>query len=213
MTAGRNVLSRRFLGARLLVIALLAAGAFLGGALDAGAAPRTGAPAKTAMPRAATGSPVVAPPAGSSEARCRKDPLAGVYHPWRLRVEKACITVSGVVARVRTEPDHDWHVNLVLPPASQHLVNGKNRQYEHGELVVEIIPMDQGRIPRPKLGEHLTVTGAYVLDTDHGWQEVHPAWIVNGRGATHYTERAAHASVETGIRGNERYFGHRHRGR
>jgi hypothetical protein len=149
-----------------------------------------------------------APPL-SPRADCRADPLAGVYHPWRLHVNRPCITVLGIVARVRTEPDHDWHINLRLPPGSRQLVDAGNRRWEHGNLVVEVIPMDQRDIPRPSVGRHITVTGAYVLDTDHGWEEIHPAWIIDGHGRVHYTAREARESVTTGITGNERHFGHR----
>ena len=138
-------------------------------------------------------------PAGAS---CRVgDPLANVYHPSRLKVVQACITVTGVVAKVTHEDDGDFHVNVDLDPPFAELINDRNTSGERGALVVEIVPADEpgctvGQPPRPTtgtyvygictgadetpptVGEHVSVTGPYVLDTAHGWMEVHPAWSI-----------------------------------
>jgi hypothetical protein len=78
------------------------------------------------------------------------------------------------------------------------LVNAGNVAHQHDWLVVEIVPADEpgcvvGQPPRPAsgtydygtckgadvatpaIGAQVTVTGSYVLDTNHGWMEVHPA--------------------------------------
>lgn len=132
----------------------------------------------------------------------RSSPLAGVYHPSRLHVIDPLKTVSGTVEIVRHESDKDYHINLKLVSQYSGLINDKNAQYEHGDLVVEVIPMDQHDVPIPTVGEHITVTGAYVKDADHGWMEIHPAWLINGKGSPKYTTAAAAASVQTGLRGN-----------
>src|SRR5206468_1335184 len=33
-------------------------------------------------------------------------------------------------------------------------------------------------ITAPNDGAHVAVTGPYVLDTAHGWMEIHPAWVI-----------------------------------
>lgn len=132
-------------------------------------------------------------------AGCRSDPLAGVYYPWRLRVIAPCVTVSGTVTLVKVEPDHDWHVDLRLDPGEPHLINWVNRLRKSGDLVLEVIPMDQSTIPAPSVGEHITVTGAYVLDRLHGWKEIHPVWRMNDRGSPRFTVAGARASVEAGL--------------
>ena len=137
-----------------------------------------------------------------SSAKCRVQPLAGVYHPYRLHVVKSCVTVSGTVLAVRHEPDHDYHINLGLDKRYRNLINANNTRYEHGALVVEVIPMDQHDVPIPRVGQHITVTGSYVDDTDHGWMEIHPAWFINGHGSAAYTLSGAAASVQTGLCGN-----------
>jgi hypothetical protein len=128
--------------------------------------------------------------------------LADVYHPHRLRVIRRCATVTGTVAFVRREPDGDWHVNLRLPASEKALLDAANDRYEQGELVLEIVPADQAgcgpvgapaKIPPtayrgpsydygtcsgldltpPAVGAEVQVAGPYVLDTDHGWREIH----------------------------------------
>lgn len=145
----------------------------------------------------------------SAAPQLRSNPLAGVYHPWRLEVIKPFVTVTGIVERIRREPDHDFHINLRLDSKYASMINDKNRQYESGDLVVEVIPMDANRVPVPYVGEHISVSGSYVLDKDHGWMEVHPAWYFNGKGSAQYTAAAATASVKEGIDGNDETFGNR----
>ncbi len=114
-----------------------------------------------------------------------------VYKPSRLQQVKACITASGTVDNVLSEADGDYHVRLSLDSQYSNLTNSANVQYQYGTLVVEVIcartvtQQDaiapcQGytnRILIPNIGQHITVTGPYVLDTDHYyWAEIHPVY-------------------------------------
>jgi len=144
-------------------------------------------------------------------------PLDGVYLPSRLRVVKDCLTVSGIVDCVRHEPDGDVHIRLRLarryrrflrPANAAQVCAGRKGKAGHGpHLVVEIIPQHGGLpfpdnsadragfvTPRaPRVGDHITVTGPYVLDTNSlhdlifpgeqvkNWAEIHPAWNVTVR--------------------------------
>jgi len=137
-------------------------------------------------------------------------PLAGVYLSGRLHVIDRCRTVSGTVDCTKVEPDGDVHVRLRLDPQYAALLKPANElQTCIGEpgphLVVEIIPQhpegilfrtnnaDAGGFidPRtPTAGEHITVTGPYVIDTNslhrilyqgraaENWAEIHPAWAI-----------------------------------
>lgn len=134
---------------------------------------------------------------------CRSIPLAGVYDPWRLHVIAPCLTVSGTVTYVKVEADHDWHVNLRLSPGQPRLTNWVNRLRKRGDLVLEVIPMDQRRIDPPSIGEHITATGAYVLDLIHGWREIHPVWRLNGQGTPRFTAAEARASVDVALNRKE----------
>jgi hypothetical protein len=137
-------------------------------------------------------------------------PLAGVYLPGRLRLIDRCRTVSGAVDCLKVEPDGDVHVRLrldqqflgALKPANS-LQTCANEPGPH--LVVEIIPQHkQGILFRdnnadaggfitpttPAPGDHITVTGPYVVDTNilhrvlyqgrraEDWAEIHPAWAI-----------------------------------
>ena len=84
------------------------------------------------------------PTSARSNSACRTgNPLANVYHPYRLRVVSDCLTVSGIVSAVRHEPDGDDHINLMLDDAFAGLINSRNVSGEHGALVIEIIPADK----------------------------------------------------------------------
>ncbi len=39
-------------------------------------------------------------------------------------------------------------------------------------------------VATPTVGAHVTVTGPYVLDRNHGWMEVHPAWSITAGNTT-----------------------------
>ena len=106
---------------------------------------------------------------------CRSRPLAAVYTPKRLLVRNACQVATGTVTWKKHEPDGDWHLRMKPDKPYGGLINAKDI---HGELVLEIIPADQDRIGVPAIGEHIEVAGAYNLDRDHGWMEIHPVWYV-----------------------------------
>jgi hypothetical protein len=137
------------------------------------------------------------------------DPLDGVYLASRLTVKSACTTVSGTVDCVKNEPDGDIHIRLRPDPAHQQLLTPANKYQQCSNqtgphLVVEIIPQ-AGRPPfpgnsaddggfvtpsEPAPGDHITVTGPYVWDSNalhdllypgkdvKDWAEIHPAWNI-----------------------------------
>jgi hypothetical protein len=116
-----------------------------------------------------------------------------VYNPYRLNIVKSCITASGVVDNIIEEADGDYHIRLALDSQYSNLTNSANDQYQYGDLVVEIIcalPITQSdavsacqnytnNITIPNINDHITVTGPYVLDTDHyNWAELHPVYTL-----------------------------------
>ena len=107
------------------------------------------------------------------------NPLAGVYHPQRLNVKSRCRTAVGTVARVVFEEyDGDVHVSLRLDPGYEELLGDGNSRVG-GYLVVELIPQDRARVAVPAEGARVQVVGPWVEDTQHGWNEIHPAWWVS----------------------------------
>src|SRR2546425_5126368 len=134
-------------------------------------------------------------PGGSSTSSSNcSDPASissHVYNSYRLQIVKSCITASGTVDRVIQEADGDVHVRTILDQVYVNLTNSANDQYQYGDLVVEIIcvnPPSQtdaipacqnytNQIPVPSAGQHIAITGPYVLDTDHyNWAEIHPVY-------------------------------------
>jgi hypothetical protein len=109
--------------------------------------------------------------------------LAGVYHPDRLVVLNPCQRASGVIQDVRDEEDGDLHVLVRLDRPYRRLLNSGNYGQQHGWLVVEFMARDAGHLPEPNTGTRITIWGASVLDTDHGWQEIHPVFrlVMGGR--------------------------------
>ena len=110
-----------------------------------------------------------------------------IYHTERLLLIQSNLTISGTVDKVINEKDGDIHIRLKLDSCSN-LLNEKNITSQHGCLVIEIICACKvtqpdaitacknysNTIPIPKLGDHIIVTGDYVLDKQHGWMEEHP---------------------------------------
>jgi hypothetical protein len=136
--------------------------------------------------------PAVADPALG----CRDgDPLENVRDPERLRVIRRCVTATG---EVRFCPAREgWrHPHQPRPgPKGRYQLNDENRAKHGGTLVVDIMPADQpgcrtgervryGRctgahVRTLRSGERIRVTGPWVLDRGHGWNEIHPAWRID----------------------------------
>ncbi len=107
------------------------------------------------------------------------NPLAGVYHPQRLNVKSRCAVAVGTVGRVKFEAyDGDVHLDLRLDPGYEKLLDDGNDRVG-GYLVVELIPQDRSHVAVPAEGARIQVVGPWVADTQHGWNEIHPAWWVS----------------------------------
>jgi hypothetical protein len=109
----------------------------------------------------------------------------------RLEIQNPCLTVTGTIVNARAEADGDWHIRLDVDPQYKSLLNEANVDQQRGYLVVETVcsnPVTQRDTQREgvcngfsqnlfspeMIGTRVAVTGAYVLDRDHGWMEVHP---------------------------------------
>ena len=111
-----------------------------------------------------------------------------VYHPARLRVIEECKIVTGTIVSIKAEKDGDLHIRLKPDEQFAGLLNQKNIEGQNGSLVLEPVCVDvvtqtdaadackgfQNKVTIPKVGMHVEVTGSYVLDQEHGWNEIHP---------------------------------------
>lgn len=119
------------------------------------------------------------------------------YNPERLKIYNRCVTVTGVIVDatngkrkdgVRKEEDGDCHGWLRLDPGQERYLNAGNMSDEEGNLVFEIVHMFKAtqkdaiasgaeyknRVKLPPVGSHVKITGAWVLDSEHGHMELHP---------------------------------------
>jgi hypothetical protein len=129
--------------------------------------------------------------------QCDSSLWKNVYDPTRLTVKSACETVTGTIIKQHPSDDGDIDMQLKLDPPYTNLLNAANISKLSGNLNVEAIcqaeikpdtpqavPACHG-LPRllalPPIGTHVQVTGTYVLDTNHGWMELHPISIIDPR--------------------------------
>ena len=110
-----------------------------------------------------------------------------VYDPGRLAVKKKCITVSGIIEETNADEDGDQHMLLRLDK-QKNLLTKKNITKKDGDLVIEAVCVNNitrkramgacngyiNHVQLPKVGDHVRVTGSYVIDSRNGWAEIHP---------------------------------------
>ena len=90
-----------------------------------------------------------------------------------------------------------YDVPIAPDPQFTNLLNDGNKSKLNGWLQVEVIcqaPIHAdvpdsyracatytGKVTVPPVGAHIQATGAYTLDHDHGWMEIHPASVITIR--------------------------------
>ncbi|HEY5631488.1 MAG TPA: hypothetical protein VIR31_05125 [Nitrososphaeraceae archaeon] len=117
--------------------------------------------------------------------------------PRRFKIINQCVTVTGIVLSVNPEPDGDTDFPLALDPQYKNMVTKANFNSlmrggiwcemicQHPEISSEIEPFKRGECtgfnarlifnPVPQVGQHLMVTGTYLLDLrEGGHAEIHP---------------------------------------
>jgi len=132
-----------------------------------------------------------ATPTPSTTATCHEGQAeAGVYQPDRLQVLDPCTHAEGVVVAVIPEPDGDYHVWINVDGQYQRLLNPENHFQGRPALLAEITPdcplstnppnaaaaarCPESKLTIPKPGDRIAIDGPWVLDTNHGWNEIHP---------------------------------------
>ena len=90
-----------------------------------------------------------------------------------------CGPNHGRASRARRRPPH---IDVQLDSPYRSLLAPANQSRQHGDLVVEFMARDGGHLPEPSVGDRLSLTGAWVDDTQHSWNELHPVWAVSLNG-------------------------------
>ncbi|MFI5196822.1 MAG: T9SS type A sorting domain-containing protein, partial [Chitinophagales bacterium] len=145
-------------------------------------------------------------------AQCNASLWSHVYNSYRLQVNNSCMTVTGTVYSLIYEADGDIHIRLTVDSPYTNMLNSVNYSGQYGKLVCE--PVCATTVTQadavsscagftntvfiPAVGEHVHVTGSYVTDNDHGWNEIHPVTsIVIGSGTSVSNINAANAPEVT----------------
>lgn len=99
-----------------------------------------------------------------------------------------CKHAAGLVVDVADEGDGDYHLWFTPDPAYTYLLNPENYFQAKPAMLAEITPdcppgsnsanaasrCALSKLPIPVIREHISIDGPRVLDTDHGWREIHP---------------------------------------
>lgn len=140
---------------------------------------------------ACTGTASLQEPPAPLASGCRAGSAeAGVHNPDRLQVLDRCKHAEGIVVDVAREDDGDYHIWFKVDPGYEYLLNPENHFQARPALLAEVTPdcppttnppdaqsaakCPRSSLPIPVIGEHVAVNGPWVLDTDHGWREIHP---------------------------------------
>jgi len=128
-------------------------------------------------------------------AQCNPSLWNWVYHSYRLVVHDSCTFATGTVEASYGEADGDYHIRLNVDSPYKYMLNSVNYSSEYGDLVcepicvtsitqtdaiapcaplVDSIAHNIDTVYLPNVGEYVKITGPYVTDNDHGWNEIHP---------------------------------------
>ncbi len=107
---------------------------------------------------------------------------SGVWSPQRLRVINTCQEVSGTIVQIQNitgNVDGDFTFNIKPDSQYSYLLSFGSYAIMGGSLHVEVVPSDQATVLHGlnlQAGNHVRVTGVWLLDNNHGWySEIHPA--------------------------------------
>ncbi|HEY3885059.1 MAG TPA: hypothetical protein VGL62_07620 [Vicinamibacterales bacterium] len=131
--------------------------------------------------------PSAASTAAGSAPSCDASLWTHVYEPSRLTVLNPCLTVTGTIENApHVSDDGDLDFHFVPDAPFQNLLNSNSNGHLHVEAICQgPIQSDtpqasqscgayKNSVAIAPPGTHASVTGPYVLDTNHGWTEIHP---------------------------------------
>jgi hypothetical protein len=127
-------------------------------------------------------------PVAATASGCDKTKWNQVYDPARLEVKDPCKIVTGIIEERNADEDGDEHMLLKLDAGQDGLLTARNMKKKSGYLVIEVVCVNKitrkiakgackgyvNNVWLPTIGDHVRVTGSYVLDSHNGWTEIHP---------------------------------------
>jgi hypothetical protein len=130
-------------------------------------------------------------PVGAQEEQAACPPAdqasVGIWGTARLEAINTCQRASGTVLKAEPELDGDLDLYVDLDSEYYYLAGTQVEldflhQWAPGDVIVELMPRDGEHLPAPSEGDHIDLTGAWVKDTNHGYNEIHPVWSesING---------------------------------
>jgi hypothetical protein len=119
---------------------------------------------------------------------CDSSLWKNVYNPERLEVINKCMTVTGVIEESNADDDGDQHMLLRLDAGQENLLRPRNMKKKDGCLVIEAVCINNAtrkkvgdacdgyvnHVQLPEVGNHVKVSGSYVVDSHNDWAEIHP---------------------------------------
>lgn len=116
----------------------------------------------------------------------------GIWGTARLQAINVCQQASGTVLKAEPELDGDLDLYVDLDPEYDYLAGSQVEldflhQWSAGDVIVEFMPRDGGHLPAPSEGDHIDLIGAWVKDTNHGYNEIHPVWSESINGGETFT--------------------------
>lgn len=117
-----------------------------------------------------------------------QDKWEHVFRKERLDVLDSNVTITGTVNKVHSESDGDFHIQIKVDSAFYYMLNKENIKFQDGCLVIEIICAKkkafsflfcacknyENDVALPNVGDRVRITGPWVYDRIHGWNEIHP---------------------------------------
>jgi hypothetical protein len=136
----------------------------------------------------------------NANSKCNGSLWKFIPTPSRLRVINPCISITGIVDVIRLHPpDGDTNLGIKLDSQYNYMLTKANysNKLMHGDMWIEMIcqhknvsdnPIKKGGCKGysgphfivPAKGEHVKITGSYVLDIrEGGHAEIHPVTSIN----------------------------------
>jgi hypothetical protein len=126
--------------------------------------------------------------ADTNQLACDSSLWQYVYNPERLEVINKCMSVTGVIEESNADEDGDQHMLLRLDAGQENLLRPRNIKKKNGCLVIEAVCINNAtrkkvsdvcdgyinHVLLPEVGNHVKVSGSYVVDSHNDWAEIHP---------------------------------------